>query len=1229
MTILFADLSRFTTLSSELDPEQVREVVNICFDYLNRPVIKEGGTIHKYEGDLVIALFGLPVAHEDDPEKAIRAALEMLTLMPETNDALFKKLKVKADLGLHIGISSGTVVAGEVGSDEKREYTIMGDVVNFASRLKDVAQDGEIIVSEPVFRASRYLFDYEARPPLRIKGIEEQVRVYQPLRLKEKPEPKRGIKGLASPMVGRNKELDILKGSAESLVKGKGGVLFILGVAGLGKSRLLEELRTHLSDSRLPITQLVGRCLSYGDTMPYRPFLQILENLFDVTEDDSRKTFQEKLVKKTRAIFPDTSSEIVPYLGYLFSIRFADGFDEKVRFLDAQGLKLQMMIALKKLLFALARAQPVLLIIDDYHWIDNESLEFIEFAFRPVPGEPAEPPRILLLALSRIDRESSSHITKERLKKALGSGFQETILSPLDHEDSTKLLHNLLSVPGFTAQFKEQILARAEGNPFFVEEIIRSLIDNGILTFLNGVWSLSQEVSAIKIPDTVQAVIAARMDKLATDVRDVLQTAAVIGRSFYAPLIEQLCTIDSLILSVHLAALEEYEYITEQQQLPEAKYTFRHPLFQDVAYNSILMRRRKQLHGRVGELIEQLYQDRLDEFTDLLAYQYLHSDNSEKALFWLGRAGHRAQSQYANDEAIRYFQMLIATAEAARPGHEYQLCEAYEALGDIRSLQGQHAPAAGFFQKMLDCAQGNPLIQSRAKRKTAQAYVQALRYSEALKILAEAEQALTGSSRQESIERAEVAMVKAGANRLTGDLAGAVAAGQAALDIVERLSSDDVRDTPAPGSAGHDRDRIEKLRAEVYRALAGIAFTQGDLQKAIALTTRALEISEAIGDKQGISKVMGNLGVIHNIIGDYGKAIPYHRRYREIAEEIGDKLSVGAANEHMGFAYWGLGELDEAITYYNAAVRIAEETGDRYGIAGWSINLSGVHKYKGEYAKAFEIVQRAHRILSDSEYESGTAGALAGIAAIYAATGELEKAWDLAHQALQVFKKLDSASYLASTYALLGGLCGARGEHEQARDYLRQTLDGYIKEGIKWGIGTARTSLASLFIETGELDLAGSELSEAEKVLKEIGDKFALIAVYRNMAELKLQEGQAGSPAALQHAQQALNLALKTRARAEEASCYLTIGKLNAAASDFEKAADNFAKAIRIFEEIGSRKLMADAYLENAKVLKKGAGQGVFASGACDLYFDKALEIYKELKLAHRIREITVLRGQV
>lgn len=445
-----------------------------------------------------------------------------------------------------------------------------------------------------------------------------------------------------------------------------------------------------------------------------------------------------------------------------------------MKYLDAKGLKVQIMITIRKLLGSMAQTQPLLLIIDDCHWIDNESLELLELMLsQPLEdnGKATEtqPLPIMFLGLSRIEKERPFYQTKERLRKRLSGCYDEIILRPLEEKVSNELIFNLLNVPGFTAGFKDKIISRAEGNPFYLEEIIRSLIDSGVLYYESGVWNLAASfisssegkntLSKIDIPTTVHAVIASRLDKLEPDVRDVLQMASVIGRNFYAVILERLCRIDSLMLTLHLATLEDYDYIREQKQRPESEYAFRHTLFQEVAYNSLLKSRRKELHSKVGELVEHLYRDRLDEFTELLAYQYANSDNSEKAVEWLMKAGQKAKDRYANAEAVKYYERVISALTGQVKGKEAVLMRAYEAQGDIYRLTGEHVKAVEVYQKIHEYTK-DPLFAGRSKRKTGDSLRLLSRYNDALTVLNEAEGILTSATREMSIELGHVHSVR-------------------------------------------------------------------------------------------------------------------------------------------------------------------------------------------------------------------------------------------------------------------------------------------------------------------------------------------------------------------------------------------------------------------------------------------------------------------------------------
>ncbi len=1230
ITIVFADLSGFTGLSSGLDPEEVKDVASICFEYLNRVIIKQNGTIHKYEGDLVIALFGFPVTHEDDSERAIRASLEMLKLLPEINNALAKKLGEKTDLDLHIGINSGIVFVGEVGSKDKLEYTVMGDVVNLTSRLKDVAQRGEIIVAEPVFRASRYLFDYEACPPVSVKGIKGQLKVFKPLRIKEKPEPKRGIQGLYSPLVGRDEELSRLQNEVNKLLTGTSGIFYILGDAGLGKSRLLEELNKHIVNRNLLINTISGRCLMYGEDTPYFPFLQILQNIFTINDRDPHDNIEKKLRQKAKEIVPDDWQDIVPYVGHLFSVRFDDALDEKIKYLDAWRLKIQIQVSIKKLLAALARTRPLLLVIEDYHWIDSESLELLEFIFTMPESEKHFP--ILLVCLSRVEKDKGCYGTMERLAKKLGEKYQEIILKPLDLEASTQLVNNLLKICGIRKDLVDQILSKAEGNPFYLEEILRSMIDAGILIYESDSWHLKSEVRSLHIPDTVQAVITARLDKLEKGAREILQAASVMGRNFFARVLENLCDIESMMLTLHLATLEDYEYIRELKAYPELEYIFRHPLTQEVIYNGLLKKKRRELHRRIGEIIEDIYKDRLEDFTDLLAHQYASSDNSLKALEWLKKAGMKAQNNYANDEAIRYFQKIISLVkekEVDRPG---ELAAALEALGSVYSLKGEYGAALKNYEEMYQSALGPPgknrIVQARAKRLMGDIQQKRGFYKETLGLLVEAEKVLTGDSDEEKLIESEIYLMRCWIYRITGEGDRAAAEGQKSVSAIEKLLARNLI----------DKNLMLRRMGDALSNLGTVFLDRSEYDKAIEYYEKSKKIAEEINNKFDYGRSVSNLAIVYHDMGEYDKAIEITKKYLKLSIDIGDKKGIAASCGNLGMSYHARGENEKAIEHHQNCISIAEEIGDQRCVAAASCNLGNVYKEQGEYEEAIKLYKHSLTIFEEIGEKHGIAAVSGNLGSVYEAYGKFKEAIELHEKSLALFERIKDKKGIGEGTAILANIFKIKGDFDKAAALYQKGLTMAEEIGDKRGIGMRNLSLGELFLLAGDLDQATSYLVKSEKILEEIEEKSGLILVYNRIAELKiLEEGlrpvetkQKAGPNkdALKYNDRALKLARESGTKLGEARCYCVDGKIYAAASDFKKAEENFKKAIDIFEALKNKILLADACLEFSQMLKRGIMQGFNFSKRTKEPLGRALEIYKDLKLNHKIKEIERLLAE-
>ncbi|HEC77876.1 MAG TPA: tetratricopeptide repeat protein [candidate division WOR-3 bacterium] len=1106
VTILFADLSGFTALSENLDPEELNEALNICFEILNRIISKYGGTIHKYEGDSVLAVFGLPQAHEDDPERGVKTALEMMERIPEINKALGMKLKADCDLGLHIGINLGTVFAGTIGSREKKEYTIIGEAVNMASRLMDAADDREILVSGRVFRQTRYLFEYQPLKPIHVKGISRPVQIFRPLKIKDKADPKRGIEGFESVMVGRDKELALLHNKAQLLYQQKkGGVVFVLGEAGIGKSRLYNELKRRIISETIPVKIIEGRCLSYGEMITYHPILQIIKQLFHISDKDTMDIIKQKVLSVCKKLLPHKDQEVVPYILYLLSIPLPKEFSEKVKHLDAEGLNLQMFVALKILLHMAAKKTPLLVIIEDYHWIDDASLDFLKFIFDTTENEP-----ILLLCLSRFTKETHGYEVKEFFRKRLGSDFTEIELHVLSDEVSQQLTDNLLKVSGLSEEVQRKILDKAEGNPLFLEEIIRSLIDRGLLIRESGTWKASDDLDIDWIPDSIQEIIATRIDNLEPNLKVILQKAAVIGRNFLVHLLECLTGIDSLMMSVHLATLEELEYIRLLTKEPQLEYTFKHPLVREVVYNSLPKKERRELHGQIAEIMEEILVDRLDEFTDFLALHYANSDEKEKAIVWLEKAGFRAKEQYANKEAVKYFEKVISLfnrfPEVSTQDKMIQV-RAYEALGDVNAIRGAYEAAINAYASIINKSE-NLILRARAQRKTARVYWHQSNFTEALDFLDKSLEILSDDSDDALLEQAEVYLLRGAVYEVQGAMEEARKSVEKTLNIIERISED---------------ERVKKIRAKAYISLAGIFRNHGDYDKAIKRYEQSRVLLEELNDKQVIGNVMYLLGIVYHMKGDYKKAIELNEQSRMILEQIGDKKNIGRTYTNLGIMYSYLEKGEKVLDFHRKALQISLEIGDRRGEGFAYSNLAIFYLNTDEYEMARKYFYKYLEIAESIGDKTSISAALGNLAILYLRIKEYDKAEQHLLRAEKIIKELGNKQLLATAYNYLAEIKRLKHERpENALEYLNLAWDLAQGTGNKAGQADCALNFAKLYAGIGKLKKAEEYMEKADELFVDLGRIRLLQDAYYNYAEILKEIGEKKLAAAYRKKAEAL-----------------------------------------------------------------------------------------------------------
>jgi class 3 adenylate cyclase len=551
VTALFLDVVGSTALAEHMDPEDWTLIMNRAFELLSPIVEKDPvtgagyeGTIARLLGDAMLAFFGAPLAHEDDPVRAVRASLDMLEQAREY--AVEVRQKYGIDFQVRIGLNTGPVVVGDVGSDLKFEYTAMGDAVNLAARMQAAARPMTVLISENTYRFVAPVFDVDDLGAIEVKGKTEPVRVYEVKGLKATPGRLRGLAGLESPMVGRDAELTTLLQLSAAVRAGLGRAAVVVGEPGLGKSRLMAEWKTastaaalagRQANGALPELWADGRCLSYGHTLAYHLLIDLLRSLIGVPATasvDETKTALQRLVDDVAG---PAAMDVYPYLGHLLSVPLEGEAEERVQMLEPQARQNQYLAALRSLLRALAQRQPLILVLDDIHWADPSSTDLLIKLLPLITEAP-----VLLCLVTRPDRDAHGWRLVTAVREHLGAGLADLNLNPLSEEDSRRLVSNLLEIEALPENIRGLILKKAEGNPFFVEEVIRMLIDRGAIYRQGGAWAAAREINTVDIPDNLQGLLLARIDRLPEDVKRTLRVAsviAVIGRQFSVRVLEQ------------------------------------------------------------------------------------------------------------------------------------------------------------------------------------------------------------------------------------------------------------------------------------------------------------------------------------------------------------------------------------------------------------------------------------------------------------------------------------------------------------------------------------------------------------------------------------------------------------------------------------------------------------------------------------------------------------------
>lgn len=861
ITVIFADLVGSTALTERLDPEEARGVVGKFYDAVQRAVERFEGTVANFLGDAVLAVFGLPALHEDDPERAVRAGLAMRDAMPALNERLAVEHGVR--LQIRVGINTGEVVAAS-GSTFDRDFLI-SDAVTTAARIQQTMAPGLVAVGERTYGLTRDVIDYRALEPLEVKGKAGRLHVWEAVA----PLPQRSeTRHLAAPLIGRRGELNLMRQLYErSCTEGLVHLVTVLGQPGVGKSRLLRELLAELRETRPSPLILRGRSLAFGGQIGYHALLDILRAAVGLLDTDPAEVVREKLLRWLRESLPG-QERLADGLLLTFGTSNGPGA-------NPEQLRAELFATWRTLLVGLAMSRPVIAVFEDLHWADDGLLDLITSMLTGM-----EDTSLLLICLGRPE------LLERRPTWASGGRNAITIdLRPLRPQETAQLV-DALGQAHLTPEVRQAVAQRAEGNPLFAEELVRMLTESA---------PAAAARTGVTIPDTVQAVLTARIDRLSPDERRALQAAAVIGRTFWPSAVAQITGLSPGDTARAIGVLIGKELVTVRPQSAiagEQEYAFRQILTRDVAYGMLPRSQRQRAHAEAARWLEDRLGDRVEEVIEIVAEHVRLAGDDARAAESLRRAAGKARRLYANADAIRLFGQAIESAEKARL--DALIPQLHLGRGEIHQLMGAYSHALADFDAGLAAARrtGDRGLEAALENRVGLIHHRETRFEEA-----ELHFTRAAAIARESGDRMTLGLSLVDLATLSWDRGDMPAADRILTEGIALLRE-----------AG---DRSSLARALNLRCMANLAL--GHAAEAIAAAEEALAMAREAEDKSREATSLSYLSVVHNWSGRSRLGIEYANAAIALAEAIGDRRRATYAREFLAQALQDLGEWGEGI----------------------------------------------------------------------------------------------------------------------------------------------------------------------------------------------------------------------------------------------------------------------------------------------------------------------------
>jgi class 3 adenylate cyclase/tetratricopeptide (TPR) repeat protein/ribosomal protein L40E len=1050
VTVLFVDVSGFTSLSERLDPEDVHGLMNRAFELMLGEVHRYEGTVNQFLGDGIMALFGAPIAHEDHAQRAVHASLGIRKALGAYGDELERRRGI--NFYVRQGINTGLVVVGSIGSDLRMDYTAIGDTTNVAARLQQGADPGRIIISEVTHRLVAGYFYTRPLGELSLKGKSEPVRAWEVIsakvaRTRLDVEAERGL----TRFVGRERELQLLSECFEKAKAGHGQVVFVVGEPGIGKSRLLLEFRRLLGDEG---TWLEGRAMSFGRSIAFHPLIDLLKRNFRIEEGDAEETIIKKIEGSVLRLGEDLR-RILPYLRYLLSV---DPGDPAVLSMDPQLRRGEIFDALRCLAVRAAEVHPQVIVYEDVHWMDQASEESLLFAADSIPAS-----RILQILTYRTGYR---HPLGER------SYHTRIALDSLSTEDSAEMTKAILATDQLPGELNTLIVRKAEGNPFFVEEVVKSLHEIGAIRQAGERYILSKQLNEIFIPDKIQDVIMARIDRLADAPKKTLQLASVIGREFTRRLVDRLAEVRERT-EEFLRELKAIELIYEKSLFPELAYMFKHALTHDVAYNSLLVQRRKELHHMIGLAIEDLYANRLAEQYEVLAYHFSKAEEWANALDYLLKAAEKAVKAFAIREAINLYDQAEEVAGKLGDTVDIKSTMAiHQAKMSLYFILSNFERSRGEGERLLVLARraGDRAVEGGALAGMGNA---ALWVHDFDRALAYSQQAIEVAS------AVDAKQVLAGGHFVTGFVFGVTARLDAAAREMKRALT-------------MSREAGDILHESLSLCFIGLVTNwTGNYDEASRLLDEGLRIARQNNLLVPLLYGLFMHGVTLTGKGDYDDALATLAEGLALSEKVGDEVQRHRMLNCLGWLYMECGDLDRAIDLSRQGAEGARKRGDRETIANPEINLGDIFLAKGDHTLANEFFDGVHRLVKDPATSDWmrwrySTHLFSSLGDLWLARGDYTKAREFCDHCLDIATRTNSKKNLVKGWRLKGEIALARRQWDDAENALRQAVTVAQAIGNPTQLWKSHLTLGRFYSDTKKPELAQQAFHAAREIIDQI-----------------------------------------------------------------------------------------------------------------------------------------------